>query len=145
MLTKSKAILKLIDENPELAEYIEMLENVVKQRAKDNIEWRKNNTNDDKSFLDFGTEGNNKLRKFKFRKLTNEEKHNIRNEAMLDHFHDLCDQHENPTGPGVRKKLRDQTYKWAVEQGYFTDEETVGNQKKPLNKDSLKYILSKPE
>lgn len=145
MLTKSKAILKLIDENPELAEYIEMLENVVKQRAKDNIEWRKNNRSHDKSFLDIGTEKNNKLRKFKFRKLTNEEKHNLRNEAMLEYFHDLCDQHENPTGPGVRKKLRDQTYKWAIEQGYFTNEKTVENRKKPLNKDSLKYILSKPE
>lgn len=145
MLTKSKAILKLIDENPELAKYIKVLENVVKQRAKDNEEWRKNNKSNYKAFLDFGTERNNKLRKFKFRKLTNEEKHILRNEAMLDYFHDLCDQHENPTGPGVRKKLRDQTYKWAVEQGYFTNEDTGENRKKPLKTDTLKYILSKPK
>ena len=64
---------------------------------------------------------------------------------MLNYFHDLCNQHENPAGPGVRKKLRDQTYKWAVEQGYFTNEKTGENRKKPLKPDALKYILPKPK
>lgn len=145
MLTKSKAILKLIDENPELAEYIEVLENFVKQQAEDNKEWRENNKSKDKMFSDFATEGNNKLKKLKFRELTNEEKHNLRNEAMLKYFHGLCDLHENLAGPGVRKKHRDLTYKMAVEQGYFTNEKKGENRKKPLKPDTLKYILPKPK
>ena len=145
MLTKSKAILKLIDENPELAEYIEILENFVKQQVEDNKEWRDNNKRKDTASLDLATEKYSKVKKFKSRELTNEEKHNHRNKVMLNYFHDLCDQHENPSGYGVRKKLRDQTYDWAVEQGYFTNENTGENRKKPLTSDTLKYILPKPK
>ena len=141
MLTKSKAILKLIDENPELAEYIEILEKFVKQYAKENKAWRENNK--DSAFSDLATKENSKVkvRKFRSRELTNAEKHKLRNEAMLNYFHNLRDQHENPTGPGVRKKLRNQTYKWAVEQGYFANEKTSEKRKELLKPDTLKYIL----
>jgi hypothetical protein len=40
MLEKSKTVEKLIAENPELADYIEHLENIIKYQAEDNKKWQ---------------------------------------------------------------------------------------------------------
>lgn len=145
MLTKSKAILKLIAENPELAQYIEILENFVKLQAKSNKEWSEDRKRKNMASSDLATKGHSEVKKFRSRELTNEEKCNHRNKVMLNHYHDLCDKHENPSGYGVRKKLRDQTYEWAIEQGYFTNEETREERIKQLKSDPLKYVQPKPK